>query len=78
VDRRACAGCAGERDGAVPSDNFCDPGSLKYRDKCAEIARRPTYAELHDSWRRARTGLSFEITTFERRDALRIAAMLAI
>jgi putative pyruvate formate lyase activating enzyme len=59
-------------------DNFCDPGSLKYRDKCAEIARRPTYAELHDSWRRARTGLSFEITTFERRDALRIAAMLAI
>jgi hypothetical protein len=23
-------------------DNFCDPGSSKYRDKYTEIARRPT------------------------------------
>ena len=50
-------------------DNFCDPGSSKYRDKYAEIARRPTPAELDASWRRARQlGLRFETTTFERRD----------
>jgi putative pyruvate formate lyase activating enzyme len=51
-------------------DNFCDPASAKYRDKYAEIARRPTRAELSDSWRRARElGLKFEATTFERRSA---------
>lgn len=50
-------------------DNFCNPGSAKYRDKYAEIARRPTRAELDASWRRARDlGLNFESTTFERRD----------
>jgi hypothetical protein len=32
-------------------DNFCDPASAKYRDKHAEIARRPTHMELIDSWR---------------------------
>ena len=49
-------------------DNFCDPGSTKYRDKYAEIARRPTHAELERSWRRARElGLKFDATTFERR-----------
>jgi len=48
-------------------DNFCDPGSAKYRDKYGEIARRPTRAELNQSWRRARElGLNFETTTFER------------
>jgi putative pyruvate formate lyase activating enzyme len=36
------------------ADNFCDPASDKYREKYAEIARRPTRAELHDSWQRAR------------------------
>ena len=51
-------------------DNFCDPGSAKYRDKYSEIARRPTHAELDQSWRRARElGLNFETTTFERRHA---------
>ena len=50
-------------------DNFCDPASAKYRDKHAEIARRPTHMELNDSWRRARElGLNFEATTFERRN----------
>jgi putative pyruvate formate lyase activating enzyme len=48
-------------------DNFCDPASAKYRDKYAEIARRPTPTELNASWRRARElGLKFETTTFER------------
>jgi putative pyruvate formate lyase activating enzyme len=48
-------------------DNFCDPASEKYRNKYAEIARRPTAMELNDSWRRARElGLHFEATTFER------------
>ena len=45
-------------------DNFCDPASDKYREKYAEIARRPTRAELHASWQRAyELGLNFEITT---------------
>jgi putative pyruvate formate lyase activating enzyme len=57
-------------------DNFCDPASAKYRDKYAEIARRPTQAELTDSWRRARElGLKFEATTFERRNAFGMMAM---
>jgi putative pyruvate formate lyase activating enzyme len=48
-------------------DNFCDPASTKYRDKYAEIARRPSSTELNNSWRRARElGLKFETTTFER------------
>jgi putative pyruvate formate lyase activating enzyme len=47
-------------------DNFCDPASAKYRDRYAEIARRPTQTELHDSWRHARElGLKFETATFE-------------
>ena len=54
-------------------DNFCDPASVKYRDKFAEIARRPTHAELDRAWRRARElGLKFETTTFERRGGLRM------
>ena len=52
-------------------DNFCDPASDKYREKYAEIARRPTHAELHASWQRAyELGLKFETTTFERGHAL--------
>jgi putative pyruvate formate lyase activating enzyme len=48
-------------------DNFCDPVSAKYRDRYAEIARRPSRAELNNSWRRARElGLKFETSTFER------------
>jgi putative pyruvate formate lyase activating enzyme len=58
-------------------DNFCDPASSKYRDKYAEIARRPTHAELDDSWRRAsKLGLNFEATTFERREAFDMVAAL--
>jgi putative pyruvate formate lyase activating enzyme len=52
-------------------DNFCDLANDKYRDRYAEIARRPTSAELNKSWRRARElGLKFETTTFERRNTL--------
>ena len=59
------------------ADNFCDPASHKYREKYAEIARRPTRAELHDSWQRARElGLKFEITTFERDNVLDMPALL--
>jgi putative pyruvate formate lyase activating enzyme len=48
-------------------DNFCDSASTKYRDRYAEIARRPSRAELNNSWRRARElGLKFETTTFDR------------
>jgi putative pyruvate formate lyase activating enzyme len=48
-------------------DNFCDPASAKFRDRYAEIARRPSHAELNKSWRRAQElGLKFETTTFER------------
>ena len=60
-------------------DNFCDPASVKYRDKYAEIARRPTRAELNHAWRRARElGLKFETTTFERRNAFGMPAILEI
>jgi putative pyruvate formate lyase activating enzyme len=48
-------------------DNVCDPESASYREKYAQIARRPTRSELEASWRRARElGLHFETTTFER------------
>ena len=60
-------------------DNFCDPGSAKYRDKYAEIARRPTSSELNASWRYARElGLKFETTTFERRNAFGRTAMFGM
>ena len=52
-------------------DNFCDPASAKYRDKYAEIARRPSSTELNNSWRRAsQLGLKFEATTFEHCDTV--------
>ena len=52
-------------------DNFCDPASAKYRDKYAEIARRPSSTELNNSWHRAsELGLKFETTTFERCDTV--------
>jgi len=60
-------------------DNFCDPGSAKYRNKYSEIARRPTSAELNASWDRARElGLNFEATTFERRGPFRTMATLGM
>jgi len=58
-------------------DNFCDTASTKYRDKYAEIARRPSRTELNNSWRRARElGLKFEATTFERSSTLGMPALL--
>jgi putative pyruvate formate lyase activating enzyme len=58
-------------------DNFCDSASTKYRDKYAEIARRPSRTELNKSWRRARElGLKFETTTFERCNTLGVPALL--
>jgi putative pyruvate formate lyase activating enzyme len=60
-------------------DNFCDPASAKYRDKYAEIARRPTSRELNDSWCRARElGLRFETASFERHGDFGAPAMLEI
>ena len=60
-------------------DNFCDPRSAKYRDKYAEIARRPTSAELNASWAHARKlGLQFETTTFERHHPFTMTAMFGI
>ena len=60
-------------------DNFCDPASDKYREKYAEIARRPTHAELHASWQRAyELGLKFETTTFERGNALGVPAQFGV
>jgi putative pyruvate formate lyase activating enzyme len=60
-------------------DNFCDPGTSKYRDKYAEIARRPTSAELNASWAYARKlGLQFETTTFERRHPFTMNAMFGM
>jgi putative pyruvate formate lyase activating enzyme len=57
-------------------DNFCDPASAKYRDRYAEIARRPTHTELNRSWRRARQlDLKFETTTFERSSELGMPTM---
>jgi putative pyruvate formate lyase activating enzyme len=58
-------------------DNFCDPTSAKYRDRYAEIARRPSHAELNNSWRRAHElGLRFETSTFERCNTLGMLEML--
>jgi putative pyruvate formate lyase activating enzyme len=58
-------------------DNFCDSASTKYREKYAEIARRPSRTELNSSWRRARElGLKFEATTFERSNTLGMPAPL--
>jgi putative pyruvate formate lyase activating enzyme len=60
-------------------DNFCDPASVKYRDKYEEIARRPTNRELDASWNRARElGLKFETATFERRNTFSTSAILDI
>jgi putative pyruvate formate lyase activating enzyme len=57
-------------------DNFCDATSAKYRDKYAEIARRPTHAELNDSWRRAHElDLRFEAASFERRTAFGVSVL---
>jgi len=58
-------------------DNFCDPASAKYRDKYNEIARRPTSAELENSWRRAAgLGLKFESASFECRSGFTSPALM--
>jgi len=60
-------------------DNFCDPASDKYREKYAEIACRPTHAELHASWQRAyELALKFETTTFERDKVLGVPAQCGV
>jgi putative pyruvate formate lyase activating enzyme len=60
-------------------DNFCDPANAKYREKYAEIARRPTRSELDDSWRRARElGLKFETASFDGRNDRDTPARLGI
>ncbi|BCH23337.1 radical SAM protein [Mesorhizobium sp. L-8-3] len=60
-------------------DNFCDPASTKYRGKYAEIARRPTRAELENSWRHAgELGLNFETASFERRGAFAGPALMEL
>jgi putative pyruvate formate lyase activating enzyme len=60
-------------------DNFCDPASVKYRDKYEEIARRPTHRELSASWRRAHElGLKFETATFECHNTFSTSAILKI
>jgi putative pyruvate formate lyase activating enzyme len=49
-------------------DNFCDPASPKYDRRHADLARRPTRAEVADAYRYAeRLGLKFEAVTYERR-----------
>jgi putative pyruvate formate lyase activating enzyme len=51
-------------------DNFCDPWSAKYRNRYAEVSRRPTRAELEGAWNLARQlGLKFEGASFERHNA---------
>jgi putative pyruvate formate lyase activating enzyme len=58
-------------------DNFCDPESGKYREKYADIARRPVPVELDHSWDRARKlGLHFETVTFERRHVFNMRSTL--
>ena len=60
-------------------DNFCDPGSAKYRPQYAEIARKPKGSEIRDAFRYAeRLGLKFETVTFERAAPERYASMPGI
>jgi putative pyruvate formate lyase activating enzyme len=59
-------------------DNFCDPTSAKYRDKYAEIARRPTHAELDRSCAVRANWVKFETTTFKRHNAFDMPAMLEV
>ncbi len=48
-------------------DNFCDPGSGKYQDRYAAIARRPTAGEVRAAYDHARRlGLNYEAVTYER------------
>jgi putative pyruvate formate lyase activating enzyme len=49
-------------------DMFCDPRSVRYDDKYAEIARRPTGQELREAFQMAREmGLKFESLSHEKR-----------
>ena len=60
-------------------DNFCDPGSAKYRPQYAEIARRPQGSEIQGAYRCAeRLGLKYGTVTFERSSPKRYAAMPGI
>jgi putative pyruvate formate lyase activating enzyme len=60
-------------------NNFCAPGSAKYRPQYAEIARRPTGREVRDAYRYAsRLGLNFEAVTFDKHPLEDPAAMPGI
>jgi len=48
-------------------DNFCDPAGDKYDPRHADLARRPTHAEIRAAYQYARKkGLQFEAITYER------------
>jgi len=48
-------------------DTYCDPRGASYDPRYAELARRPTAAEIRDAYRHARAlGLKFETITHER------------
>ena len=48
-------------------DNFCDPGSAKYQERYASIARRPRFDEVQAAYDHARRlGLNYEAVTYEK------------
>jgi len=48
-------------------DNYCDPGSGKYQERYAEIARRPARSEIREAYGHAQAlGLRFETITHEK------------
>jgi putative pyruvate formate lyase activating enzyme len=48
-------------------DMFCDPRGASYDPRYAEIARRPTAAEINDAYRHAKArGLTYEAIIHEK------------
>ena len=48
-------------------DNYCDPGNVKYQERYAPLARRPSPREIRAAFRHARElGLPFESLSYER------------
>jgi len=48
-------------------DTFCDPGGAKFDPRYADIARRPTIAEIREAYRYAKAlGLKYETITHEK------------
>ena len=53
-------------------DTFTDPSNSAYQPKYEDLARRPTYKEIRDSYRIAdELGINYETMTFEKRGSLR-------